>query len=130
VPISTFTARYPDDVAGLMYFDALAPGSAEGFLQLGPFPEPWDGWGHLERLRAFSFGSRPVVVVATQNPGQIADIRGRATIIIVAEAPQYGHAFLLQVPGLGLRGDPSCSRRGASRRAAAELCTNAVSSPR
>jgi hypothetical protein len=72
VPISTFTARYPDDVAGLMYFDALAPGSADGFLQLGPFPEPWDGWGDLERLRALSFGSRPVVEVATQNPGQMA----------------------------------------------------------
>ena len=33
--VSTFTARYPDDVAGLVYFGALAPGSAEGFLQLG-----------------------------------------------------------------------------------------------
>src|SRR4029453_11909985 len=38
--ISTFTARYPDDVVGIVSFDALAPGSAEGFLQLGPFPEP------------------------------------------------------------------------------------------
>jgi pimeloyl-ACP methyl ester carboxylesterase len=98
--ISTFTARYPQDVAGLVYFDALAPGSAEGYLQLGPLAEPWDGWGDVDRLRALSFGSRPVVVVATQNPGQIPDIRGRATNIVVAEAPQYGHVFLLQVPGL------------------------------
>jgi pimeloyl-ACP methyl ester carboxylesterase len=36
--ISTFAARYPEDVAGLVYFDALAPGSAEGYLQLGPLP--------------------------------------------------------------------------------------------
>ena len=98
--ISTFAARYPEDVAGLVYFDALAPGSAEGFLQFGP-PEPWDGWGDVDRLRALSFGSRPVVVVATQNTGQIPDIRSRATNIIVAEAPQYGHVFLLQAPGLG-----------------------------
>ena len=98
--ISTFAARYPEDVAGLVYFDALAPGSAEGYLQLGSLPEPWDGWGDVDRLRALSFGSRPVVVVATQNTGQIPDIRSRATNIIVAEAPQYGHVFLLQVPGL------------------------------
>ena len=98
--ISTFTARYPDDVSGLVYFDALAPGSAEGYLLLGPSPEPWDGWADVDRLRALSFGSRPVVVVATQNPGQIPDIRSRAPNIIVAEAPQYGHAFVYQVPGL------------------------------
>jgi pimeloyl-ACP methyl ester carboxylesterase len=98
--ISTFTARYPDDVAGLVYLDALAPGSAEGYLQLGPLPEPWDGLADLDRLRALSFGSRPVVVLATQNPGQSADIRGRGTNVIVAEAPQYGHVVVLIAPGL------------------------------
>lgn len=98
--ISTFTARYPQDVVGLVYLDALAPGSAEGYLQLGPLPEPWDGLADLDRLRGLSFGSRPVVVLATQNPGQSADIRGRGTNVVVAEAPQYGHVVILIAPGL------------------------------
>jgi len=98
--ISTFTARYPDSVAGLVFLDASAPGSAEALLRLGGLLEPWEGSGDLDRLRALSFGARPVVVVATQTPGEVPDLRRRSTNILVAEAPQYSHFVVLDTPGL------------------------------
>lgn len=98
--ISTFTARYPEDVAGLVFLDAFAPGSAEVFIRAGGSPEVWEGSGDLDRLRALSFGARPVVVVTTQYPGEAVDLRRRSTNILVAEAPQYTHFVVLDTPGL------------------------------
>jgi pimeloyl-ACP methyl ester carboxylesterase len=98
--ISAFTARYPDAVAGLVFVDALAPGSAEGFVRVGGSPEPWDGSGDLDRLRALNFGNRPVVALTTQSPGEIPDLRRRSTNILVAEAPQYSHFVFVETPGL------------------------------
>lgn len=98
--ISTFTARYPDDVAGLVFVDALAPGSAEGVVRLGASPETWDARGDLGRLAALTFGSRPVVALVTANAGEATDLRRRSTNIIVAEAPQYSHFVFVDAPGL------------------------------
>jgi pimeloyl-ACP methyl ester carboxylesterase len=98
--ISTFAARYPEEVVGLVYVDALAPGSAESYTRNSARAEPWDAVADLDRLRTLSFGSRPVVVLATQFLGESADLRRRATNILVAEAPQYGHLVFLEVPGL------------------------------
>ena len=63
-------------------------------------PEGWDSRGDLDRLTAFSFGSRPVVVLATQLTGAIPDFRRRGTNVLVAEAPQVGHIVHLEAPGL------------------------------
>jgi pimeloyl-ACP methyl ester carboxylesterase len=98
--ISTYTARYPEDVAGLVFVDALAPGSAEGYLRQGALLEPWDGSADLDRLRALSFGARPLVVLVTQMPSEVADLRRRSSNILVAEAPQYSHFVFLDTPGL------------------------------
>jgi hypothetical protein len=97
--ISTFTARYPLDVAGLVFIDAFAPSAAEIFVRFPP-PEPWDVSADLERLRTLNFGPRPVVVLATTVLGESPDLRRRATNILVAEAPQYGHLVNLEAPGL------------------------------
>lgn len=98
--ISTFTARYPEDVSGLVFLDAFAPGSAETFVRVGGSAEVWEGSGDLDRLRTLNFGARPVVVVTTQYPGEAADLRRRSTNILVAEAPQYNHFVVLDTPGL------------------------------
>ncbi len=98
--ISAFAAWYPDDVAGLVFVDALAPGSAESYMLLKGRPEEWDARADLERLRTLSFGSRPVIVLASYYVREIPDFRRRATNMIAAEAPQYGHNIWGEVPGL------------------------------
>jgi hypothetical protein len=62
--------------------------------------EPWDGSADVALLRGLSFGSRPVVVMTTQQPSEIPDFQGRASNILVAQAPQYGHLVFLEAPGL------------------------------
>jgi hypothetical protein len=99
--VSTFTVRYPDLVAGLVFLDADGPGSAESWARLGAgAPEGWDVRADAARVAALSFGSRPVVVLTTQLPGAIPDLRRRGTNVITAEAPQYGHIIMLEAPGL------------------------------
>jgi pimeloyl-ACP methyl ester carboxylesterase len=99
--VSAFTARYAADVAGLVFIDAIAPGSLESWQALLiADEEPWDGRADVGLLRALSFGSRPVVVLTTQQPSEVPDFRARASNIIVAEAPQYGHLVFIQAPGL------------------------------
>lgn len=99
--ISDFTARYPGDVVGLVFIDAIAPGSVAAWLSnaLQP-PEPWDGSADVALLEGLTFGSRPVVVVTTAQPGEIPAFRRSASNILVAEAPQYGHLVFLDAPGL------------------------------
>jgi pimeloyl-ACP methyl ester carboxylesterase len=99
--VSSYTARSGTDVAGLVFIDAIAPGSLESWqseLLLGQ--EPWDGRADVGLLRDLSFGSRPVVVLTTQQPSEVPDFRARASNIVVAEAPQYGHLVFIQAPGL------------------------------
>jgi pimeloyl-ACP methyl ester carboxylesterase len=99
--ISTFAVRYPDQVAGLVFLDADGPGSAESWARLGGgAPEGWDVRADAARVAALSFGSRPVVVLTTQLPNTIPDLRRRGTSVIAAEAPQYGHIVVLEAPGL------------------------------
>ncbi len=99
--VSTFTARYPSDVAGLVFIDAIAPGFVESWLQiLLADTEPWDGRADVGLLRGSSFGSRPAVVLATRNPGDIPDFQSRAANVVVARAPQYSHFVFLDAPGL------------------------------
>jgi len=99
--VSSFTARYPADVAGLVFLDAISPGSVESYLPilLGD-TEPWDGRGEVGLLRGLNFGSRPVVVLTTTQPGEAPDFRQRASNIVVAGASQYGHLVFVEVPGL------------------------------
>lgn len=99
--ISTFTARYPTDVVGLVFLDAISPGSAESFLPFFfPSQEPWDGRADLGLLNGLNFGSRPVVVLTTQTPAEIPDYRRRASNIVVAGASQYSHIVFVDAPGL------------------------------
>lgn len=99
--ISAFTARYPSDVAGLVFIDAIAPGFVESWLPLLlNDSEPWDGRADVGLLRGLSFGSRPVVVLTTQQPSDIPDFQRRASNIVVAQAPQYGHIVFIEAPGL------------------------------
>jgi len=99
--ISDFTARYPTDVAGLVFIDGIAPGSVTAWLSdSNQPPEPWDGRYDVALLESLTFGSRPVVVLTTAQPGEIPAFRRSATNILVAEAPQYGHLVFLDAPGL------------------------------
>ena len=99
--ISAFTARYPSDVAGLVFIDAISPGSVESWVPiLLTEQEPWDGRADVALLRGLSFGSRPVVVLTTQQPGDIPDFQRRSSNIVVAQAPQYGHLVFIEAPGL------------------------------
>jgi len=97
--ISAFTAWYPNDVAGLVYIDAFAPGSAESYVRINP-TEGWEPSGDLAKLQALNFGARPVVALATVTVGDTADLRRRSPNILVAQAPQYGHNVWGEVPGL------------------------------
>jgi pimeloyl-ACP methyl ester carboxylesterase len=99
--ISAFTARHLGDVVGLVFVDAEAPGNIESWLQSELLsPEPWDGRGDVGLLRTLTFGSRPVVVVTTQQPGEIPAFRRGASNIVVAQAPQFGHIVFSEAPGL------------------------------
>ena len=99
--ISAFTARYPSDVAGLAFIDAISPGSIESWVPiLLTDLEPWDGRADVNLLRGLNFESRPVVVLTTQQPGDIPDFQRRSSNIVVAQAPQYGHLVFLDAPGL------------------------------
>ncbi|HEX6662663.1 MAG TPA: alpha/beta hydrolase [Gaiellaceae bacterium] len=99
--VSAFTARHPADVVGLVFIDAEAPGNVESWLQADlDFPEPWDGRADVGLLKGLNFGSRPVVVLTTQQPGEIPAFRRSASNIVVAQAPQYGHIVFSEVPGL------------------------------
>jgi pimeloyl-ACP methyl ester carboxylesterase len=99
--ISAFTARHLSDVVGLVFIDAEAPGNIESWLQSELLsPEPWDGRADVGLLKGLNFGSRPVVVVTTQQPGEIPAFRRSASNIVVAQAPQYGHIVFREVPGL------------------------------
>jgi hypothetical protein len=62
--------------------------------------EGWDPSADLERLRALTFGARPVIALATVNVGDTVDLRRRSANILVAQAPQYGHNVWGEVPGL------------------------------
>ncbi len=98
--ISAYLAWYPDDVAGLVFLDAVGPGSVAGFRP-GISPENWDAGADVDRIAGVSFGPRPVVVLTTTLPAEAADIRRRGTNVLVANAPQFPHIVLLEVPGLG-----------------------------
>jgi len=99
--ISAFTARYPSEVAGLAFIDAISPGSIDSWVPiLLTDLEPWDGRADVNLLRGLSFESRPVVVLTTQQPGDIPDFQRRSSNIVVAQAPQYGHFVFLDAPGL------------------------------
>ncbi len=99
--ISAFTARHLSDVVGLVFIDAEAPGNIESWLQSELLsPEPWDGIADVGLLKGLNFGSRPVVVVTTQQPGEIPAFRRSASNIVVAQALQYGHIVFSEVPGL------------------------------
>lgn len=63
-------------------------------------PEPWDGRADVGLLRTLTFGSRPVVVLTTQQPGEIPAFRRSASNIVVAQASQYGHIVFSEAPGL------------------------------
>jgi pimeloyl-ACP methyl ester carboxylesterase len=70
--IADFAARYPSEVAGLVFIDGIAPGSVESWLsELLSSTEPWDGSADVGLLRGLSFGSRPVVALATAQPAEI-----------------------------------------------------------
>ncbi len=96
--VSTFALRYPDQVAGLVFLDAVGPDSAELMTRLGV--EGWDARADAAGLTALSFGTRPVVVLTTTMPGAIPDLRRRGTSVLGAEAPQYGHIIAIEAPGL------------------------------
>jgi pimeloyl-ACP methyl ester carboxylesterase len=99
--ISDFTARYPADVVGLVFIDAIAPGSVAAWLtESNQPPEPWDGRSDVGLLERLTFDPRPVVVLTTAQPGEIPAFRRSATNILIAQAPQYGHLVFLDAPGL------------------------------
>lgn len=98
--LAAYLARYPDDVAGLVFLDAVGPGSVAGFARPGTLPELWDARADVDRIAGVSFGSRPVVVLTTTLEADGADIRRRGTNVLVAHAPQLPHIVLVEVPGL------------------------------
>ena len=99
--ISAYLAWYPDDVAGLVFLDAVGPGSVAGFARPGVQPEGWDARADVDRIAGVGFGSRPVVVLTTTLPAEAPDIQRRGTNVLVAHAPQFPHIVLVEVPGLG-----------------------------
>lgn len=114
--ISTFTARYPADVAGAAYIDAYAPGSVDSWRNelLRGF-EPYDVGADVDRLRTLDFGSRPVVVLSTTLAGEISDFRRRARNLVVAQA-SFGHLVFVEAPGLAfeaIRVATAAARAGA-----------------
>ncbi len=98
--LAAYLARYPDDVAGMVFLDAVGPGSVAGFARPGTLPENWDPRADVDRISGVSFGSRPVVVLTTTLEADGADIRRRGTNVLGAHAPQFPHIVLVEVPGL------------------------------
>ena len=105
--ISDFTARYPSEVAGLVFIDGIAPGSVRVWLaDSNAPPEPWDGSADVALLENLTFGSRPVVVLTTAQPGEIPAFRRSATNILVAR-PHDLHTLSSVTHLVCLRGAPS-----------------------
>lgn len=98
--LAAYVAWYPDDVAGLVFLDAVGPGSVGGFARPGTLPELWDARADVDRIAGVSFGSRPVVVLTTTLEADGADIRRHGTNVLVANAPQFPHIIPVEVPGL------------------------------
>lgn len=98
--VSAFAARYPDDVAGLVFVDALAPARAAAFATPGVLPEIWDARSDVALIESVAWGARPVVVLTTTAPLEAPDIRRRGTNVVVAGAPQYSHFVFGDAPGL------------------------------
>jgi pimeloyl-ACP methyl ester carboxylesterase len=98
--VSAFTARYPDDVAGLVFVDALAPARAAAFATPGVLPEVWDARADVALIESVAWGSRPVVVLTTTQPLEAPDVRRRGTNVLAAAAPQHSHFVFGDVPGL------------------------------
>ena len=98
--LAAYLAWYPDDVAGMVFLDAVGPASVAGFARPGGNPEAWDARADVDRIAGVSFGSRPVVVLTTTLAADAADIRRRGTNVLVAHAPQFPHIVLVEVPGL------------------------------
>ncbi len=122
--ISDFTARYPSDVAGLVFIDGIAPGSVRVWLaDSNAPPEPWDGSSDVALLENLTFGSRPVVVLTTAQPGEIPAFRRSATNILVAQAPRFTHFVFGDAPGLAyeaLRVEIAALRGGGTLPACAQ----------
>ena len=119
--LAAYLAWYPDDVAGLVFLDAVGPGSVAGFARPGILPENWDPRADVDRIAGVSFGSRPVVVLTTTLEADGADIRRRGTNVLVAHAPQFPHIVLVEVPGLAYESRPRRGPRPAQRRPASSV---------
>lgn len=98
--VSAFTARYPDDVAGLVFVDALAPARTAAFGTPGVLPETWDARADVALIESVAWAARPVVVLTTTTPLEAPDVRRRGTNVVIAAAPQYSHFVFSDVPGL------------------------------
>lgn len=100
--LTSFTLRYPGDVAGLVFLDAVAP--SEDIKRVNGVyaaPEPWDGGADLNALEALTFGSRPVAVLEATLAADAADLARRSSARLHARVPT-SHFILLDAPYFGL----------------------------
>lgn len=97
--ISGYTVRYPSDVAGLVFSDALSPSAARvpgasGF-------EDWDAGADLDAFLRLHFGNRPVLVLtSTFFASEAPDILRRSSNSLLASAPGIGHGIAGEAPQL------------------------------
>jgi pimeloyl-ACP methyl ester carboxylesterase len=103
VLLTSFTLRYPGEVAGLVFLDAAAPSPVGTFPPSGVYgePEPWDGSADLSALAALTFGSRPVVVLEADLTADAADFARRSPVRLHARVPT-SHFILVDAPYFGL----------------------------
>lgn len=93
--IVSHTVRYPGDVVGLIFSNALGPGE-----YLYPPPDPIDTQAEATELRNATFGDRPVIVLDSDSTSDGADLARRSTNSMWVTAPGIGHVIPAAAPQL------------------------------
>jgi hypothetical protein len=94
--VSGHTLWFASDVVGLVFSDALGPGSAA----LTGVAEGWDAGADLDGLLRLQFGNRPLIVLTSTFTAEGADLIRRSSNSIWLDAPGTGHIIPAEAPQL------------------------------
>jgi len=95
---SGYTLRHASDVVGLVFSDALGPGSAGLSGRSGL--EAWDAGADLDGLLSLQFGNRPMAVLTSTFTGEAPDLIRRSSNSLWVDAPGTGHIIAAEAPQL------------------------------
>jgi alpha-beta hydrolase superfamily lysophospholipase len=92
----SYTARHPNDVAGLVFSNADGPENVGPF----PSPEPLDMRADAALLLNATLGDRPVIVLDSDDTSDGAALARRSTNSMLVNAPGIGHVIPFEAPQL------------------------------